>query len=376
MNQKLLGEKYTAEEARVLLEKENPELLPLIDDLGSRVLTMEEYEILLDGRCEEAATVLADKARTVRERVYGKAVFVRGIIEFSNVCKNNCYYCGIRNGNGKVKRYRLTEEQIMECCEIGYESGYRTFVLQSGEDAYYTDEVLAELVGRIHRKYLDCAITLSVGERSRESYQRLFDAGANRYLLRHETADEAHYGKLHPKEMSWKYRMNCLQELRDIGYDVGAGMMVGSPYQTNRELAEDLVFIGEFKPEMCGIGPFIAHRDTPFRDKDSGTLEMTTYLLSIIRLIHPGVLLPSTTALGTIDPLGREKGVLAGANVVMPNLSPGKTRRQYELYDNKICMDDDAVQCRSCMDLRMKSIGYELVVDRGDFRAAPNGIEG
>ncbi len=365
----MIGQKLTAQEAAGQLRKTDCRLLDLIGKLeNEHALQKEEYVYLLDHMSDAAESLLAEKARRVREEIYGKDVFVRGIIEFSNVCKNDCYYCGIRKDNEKVKRYRLTDEQIMECCKIGYESGYRTYVLQSGEDGYYSDEVLGNLLSKIHQTYPDCAITLSVGERSRESYQYLFDAGADRYLLRHETADEAHYGKLHPAEMSWKHRMNCLQELRDIGYDVGAGMMVGSPYQTSEDLAEDLLFIGDFKPEMCGIGPFIPHRDTPFRDQKAGTLEQTLYLLSIIRLIHPHVLLPSTTALGTIDPLGREKGVLAGANVVMPNLSPGKTRRQYELYDNKICMDDDAVQCRSCMDLRMKSIGYRLVVDRGDYR--------
>lgn len=366
---RLIGQKLTAQEAQTLLKKTDEKTLELIGKLeAEHGLTKNEYVYLIQHMCEEAAVLLAEKARRVREKIYGKDVFVRGIIEFSNVCKNDCYYCGIRKDNEKVKRYRLTDEQIMECCRIGYESGYRTFVLQSGEDGYYTDEVLGRLVSAIRGTYPDCAITLSVGERSRESYQNLFEAGADRYLLRHETADEAHYGMLHPSEMSWKHRMNCLQELRDIGYDVGAGMMVGSPYQTAEDLAEDLLFIGSFKPEMCGIGPFIPHRDTPFRDEAAGTLEQTLYLLSIIRLIHPHVLLPSTTALGTIDPLGREKGVLAGANVVMPNLSPGKTRRQYELYNDKICMDDDAVQCRSCMDLRMRSIGYQLVVDRGDYR--------
>ncbi len=365
----MIEQKYTAQEAEDRLKRLDPRTLALIGKLEEEhALTKGEYVELLGGMGDESAILLAEKARRIREEIYGKEVFVRGIIEFSNVCKNDCYYCGIRKDNDKVERYRLTDEQIMECCEIGHESGYRTFVLQSGEDGHYTDEVLGDLVSRIHDKYIDCAITLSVGERSRESYQYLYDAGADRYLLRHETADEAHYNRLHPAEMSWRHRMNCLSELREIGYDVGAGMMVGSPYQTPEDLAEDLLFVGEFKPEMCGIGPFIPHRDTPFRDKPSGTLEQTLYLLSIIRLIHPHVLLPSTTALGTIDPLGREKGVLAGANVVMPNLSPGQTRRQYELYDNKICMDDDAVQCRSCMDFRMRSIGYELVVDRGDYR--------
>ena len=330
-------------------------------------LTVGEYRQLLDGYTPEAAALLAEKAVAVRKRIYGTDVYVRGLIEISNYCKNDCLYCGIRRSNKSCARYRLSEEDILNCAEEGYELGFRTFVLQGGEDPFFTDDVLCPIVKRLRTTYADCAITLSLGERSRESYERLFRAGANRYLLRHETADKAHYEKLHPTEMSFDRRMTCLQDLRNIGYQVGAGFMVGSPFQTNEELARDLKFIETFKPDMCGIGPFIPHRDTPFGKENAGTLEQTCFLLSVIRLIHPPVLLPATTALGTIHPMGREKGILAGANVVMPNLSPVSVRKKYELYDNKICTGEESAQCKDCLQKRMRSIGYEIVQSRGDM---------
>ena len=331
-------------------------------------LSIGEYKRLLDCRDGETARLLAEKAVEKRKTIYGNAVFTRGLIEISNICRNDCLYCGIRRSNRECERYRLTEEEILSCAEEGYALGFRTFVLQGGEDGYFTDDVLCGLLRELKTRFPDCAVTLSLGERSRESYQRLYDAGADRYLLRHETADETHYGKLHPSEMSFANRMRCLHDLREIGYQVGCGFMVGSPYQTNAELAKDLQFIEAFKPDMCGIGPFIPHKDTPFRDRAAGTLELTCFLLSVIRLIHPPVLLPATTALGTIHPQGREKGILAGANVVMPNLSPVSVRKKYELYDNKICTGEESAQCRGCLEQRMGSIGYELVVDRGDVR--------
>ncbi|MDO4519962.1 MAG: [FeFe] hydrogenase H-cluster radical SAM maturase HydE [Eubacteriales bacterium] len=329
-------------------------------------LTIEEYETILMQRDAEAAEFLADLAVKCRKKYYGNKVFVRGLIEISNICKNNCLYCGIRRGNHACDRYRLSEEDILECCDDGWNLGFRTFVLQGGEDAYFSDEVVCSLIRKIKEKYPECAITLSLGERSRESYQRLYNAGAERYLLRHETADEQHYRKLHPAEMSWSNRMKCLRELKEIGYQVGCGFMVESPWQTTRELAKEMKFIEEFQPDMCGIGPFIPHNATEFAKEPAGSVELTCYLLSIIRLIHPTVLLPSTTALGTIDPLGREKGIKSGANVVMPNLSPVRVRNKYELYDNKICTGDESAQCRSCLSRRMESIGYEIVTDRGD----------
>ncbi len=329
-------------------------------------LSLEEYEALLLARTPEIQESLRREACKVRESIYGKDVFIRGLIEFSNFCKNDCYYCGIRSSNKNAHRYRLTKEQILACTQEGYKLGFRTFVLQSGEDFYYTDDVLCDIVSSIKKLHPDCAITLSVGERTEESYKRLFDSGAERYLLRHETACEEHYKKLHPAKMSYSNRIHCLLTLRNIGYAVGCGFMVGSPYQTTKNLAQDLKFIEEFQPDMCGIGPFIPHKDTPFAGFSAGTAELTCYLLSIIRLIKPNILLPSTTALGTVTQDGREKGLLSGANVVMPNLSPIEVRKDYSLYDNKICTGDESAQCRGCLERRIQSIGLQTVISRGD----------
>lgn len=347
----------------------NDKLFSLIDELASdHRLSLSNYEYLIKNRNEKAAKLLAELAVKTRKEIYGNAVYVRGLIEFSNICANDCLYCGIRKSNDNCARYRLTQEQILECADEGYSLGFRTFVLQGGEDGYYTDDILCRIIREIKSRYPDCAVTLSVGERNFESYKRLHEAGADRYLLRHETADEEHYKKLHPAGMSFKRRMQCLEDLRKIGYQVGCGFMVGSPYQTDETLAKDLKFIETFKPDMCGIGPFIPHKDTPFAKEPAGTAELTCYLLSVIRLIHPPVLLPATTALGTIDPIGREQGIQSGANVVMPNLSPVSTRKKYELYDNKICTGEESAQCRSCLNRRMFSVGYEIVTDRGDIR--------
>lgn len=352
----------------IALPKEVAELIDRLEAQHS--LSVAEYAFLVRHRSSEAMDYIAAKARRLREEVYGTSVYIRGLIEFTNFCKNNCLYCGIRRSNHRCERYRLMEEEILERCGAGNEWGFRTFVLQGGEDGYWTDEILCGLVQKIRKRYPDCAVTLSVGERSRESYQRLFDAGAERYLLRHETANQAHYEMLHPPEASFENRMRCLSDLKEIGYQVGCGFMVGSPYQTPEILAEDLKFIETLSPDMCGIGPFIAHRETPFGDHPSGTLEETLWLLSIIRLILPDVLLPATTALGTIHPRGRELGMLAGANVVMPNLSPPSVRKKYELYENKICTGEEAAECRRSLEERMKKIGYEVVTDRGDVKKA------
>lgn len=330
-------------------------------------LEKKEY-IQLISRYKEAETAayLAEEAVRIREPLYGKKVFIRGLIEFTNICKNNCYYCGIRRDNKKAERYRLTKEQIAECCRTGYELGFRTFVLQGGEDGYYSDEILCDIVRGIKREYPDCAVTLSVGERTKDSYRRLKAAGADRYLLRHETATEVHYRMLHPEEMSLSHRKECLHHLKELGYQTGCGFMVGSPYQTVEYLANDLMYIQELQPDMVGIGPFIPHRDTPYAGEQAGTAELTVFLLSVIRVLLPEVLLPATTALGTIDPLGREKGIKAGANVVMPNLSPRDCREKYRLYDNKICMGDEAAEGIRDLKRRMRSAGYEIVTDRGD----------
>ena len=342
----------------------------LIDKLRHKhSLTGEEYAILLT--CQDADTLmyLQQQAQEVTLAHFGNAIFIRGLIEVVNRCRNNCYYCGIRKGNPAVARYALKRETILECCREGYALGFRTFVMQGGEDPALTDEWIEATVAAIRNEFSDCAITLSLGEKSREAYERFFRAGANRYLLRHETHNEQHYRKLQPEELSLKHSLQCLQWLKKIGYQTGCGFMVGSPGQTVDTLYRDLLFIKELKPEMIGIGPFIPHKDTPFAKESPGTLEQTLRLLSIIRLIHPHALLPATTALGTIDPKGREKGILAGANVVMPNLSPVNVRDKYTLYDNKICTGDEAAECKACMAARMKSIGYEVVTDRGDYKA-------
>ena len=337
---------------------------------GTHSLSVDEYEQLITNRNNETAGLLRKLAVRVRREFYGNDIYIRGLIEISNICRNDCCYCGIRRSNSRCERYRLSHDEILACADEGYGLGFRTFVLQGGEDSYFSDERLGGIVRDIKSRYPDCAVTLSMGERSYESYKFLRDCGADRYLLRHETANPEHYAKLHPAEMSYDNRMKCLRNLRELGYQVGCGFMIGSPFQTSRNLAEDLKFIETFKPEMCGIGPFIPHSDTPFRNYPAGTLEMTCYLLSIIRLIHPSVLLPATTALGTINPIGRELGIMAGANVVMPNLSPVSVRKKYELYDNKICTGEESAQCRECLSRRMQKIGYEIVTCRGDFRAS------
>ena len=350
------------------------QLKHLIDKLElEQTLSKEEFISLIDGRTPELCDYLFAKARKIREEHYGNDVYLRGLIEFTNYCKNDCYYCGIRRSNKNASRYRLTKDQILTCCQEGYGLGFRTFVLQGGEDGFYSDDILVDIIKAIKSHYPDCALTLSLGERSHESYKAFYDAGADRYLLRHETADPVHYSKLHPSCLTLAARKQCLMDLKKIGFQVGSGFMVGSPGQTSEQLAEDMIFLGELQPQMVGIGPFIAHHDTPFAAEQSGTAELTLFMLGLIRLMLPAVLLPATTALGTIDPMGREKGILAGANVVMPNLSPLEVRDKYLLYDNKICTGDEAAECRHCIDGRMKSIGYQVVVDRGDSKQVDRG---
>ena len=342
-------------------------LIQLIDELADRhCLPTSSYEQLIAGQTPALAAYAAERAVEARKRIYGTDVFTRGLIEISNYCKNDCYYCGIRASNDSCDRYRLTPSQIEECADQGYELGFRTFVLQGGEDGWFTDERLCGIISRIKAAHPDCAVTLSLGERSRYSYAALREAGADRYLLRHETADPEHYRVLHPTSMSYDYRMRCLGDLRELGYTVGVGFMVGSPGQGPAQLAADLKFVEHFHPEMCGIGPFVPHHATRYANEPGGTVELTCFLLSLMRLIQPNLLMPATTALGTIDPQGREKGILSGANVVMPNLSPQDVRAKYELYDNKICTGEEAAECQGCLGARMLSIGYRLVVDRGD----------
>jgi biotin synthase len=345
-----------------------PDIKALIDTLETeRILTREEFITLLTDYREEDAEYAKEKASKTAKQFFDNKVYTRGLIEFTNYCKNDCYYCGIRRSNTNVKRYRLSEEEILSCCKQGYELGFRTFVLQGGEDLRYTDEDMIRIISTIKINYPDCALTLSIGEKSYESFAAYYKAGADRYLLRHETADETHYRKLHPESLSLQVRKQCLRDLKAIGYQVGTGFMVGSPGQTAECLAEDLLFIKELSPAMVGIGPYLPHHDTPFAGEKQGSMELTLFLISLLRLMIPNALIPATTALGTIHPLGREKGILSGANVVMPNLSPVIVRKQYELYDNKICTGDEAAECKFCLQNRMNKIGYEIITARGDF---------
>ena len=343
----------------------------LIDKLHyEKGLSRDEFVKLLEGFNAEDAQYLHSRSRAAANLFFENRIFIRGLIEFTNYCKNDCFYCGIRRSNKKAERYRLDKEDILQCCRNGYELGFRTFVLQGGDDPWYSDEKLVGIISSIRKTYPDCAITLSIGEKTYDQYLSYFNAGANRFLLRHETANAGHYAKIHPVGLSAENRQRCLYDLKKIGYQVGTGFMVGSPYQPVENIAEDLMFIKELDPQMVGIGPFIPHTDTPFNDFPSGGLDLTLFIIGILRLMLPNALIPSTTALGTIHPNGREMGILAGANVVMPNLSPVNVRGKYLLYDNKICTGEEAAECKFCLQNRMKKIGYEIVVDRGDFRPA------
>ncbi len=340
----------------------------LVDKLLQKhMLEKDEFVALINGFNEITTEYLHEKSREVSKKYFGNKIYVRGLIEFTNYCKNDCYYCGIRRSNNRVERYRLNFDDIMNCCKNGYELGFRTFVLQGGEDLSYRDEDIVNIVSSIKKLYPDCAVTLSIGEKSYESYLKYHKSGADRYLLRHETSNELHYKKLHPDELTILNRKRCLLDLKEIGYQVGTGIMVGSPFQTVENIVEDLIFMKELNPHMIGIGPYIPHHDTPFKDEKAGNLNLTLFLIGILRLMFPNALIPATTSLGTVDPNGREKGILAGANVVMPNLSPVNVRKKYQLYDNKICTGEEAAECRECLNNRMKKIGYEIVVDRGDF---------
>ena len=332
-----------------------------------RKLSEDEWQRLFTEYDEEDVSLARSLARKIALERFGKRLWFRGIVEFSNICKQNCLYCGIRRDNHRVCRYRLTPEEILDCCREGYEGGFRTFVLQGGEDGWFTDERMCTIVREIKAKFPDCAVTLSLGERSRESYQAMFDAGADRYLLRHETADEGHYAILHPAKQTLQNRLRCLEDLKQIGYQTGCGIMVGSPGQTPATLAKDMLFMQAFQPQMVGIGPFLPHRDTPFRDEAPGSVELTLFLLALCRLMLPGVLLPATTALGTAEADGRIRGVLAGCNVIMPNLSPASVRKKYMLYDNKAGTDLTAAEGIALLRRQMETIGYEVVVGRGDF---------
>ena len=344
--------------------------IELLDNLEScHTLAEQEWCFLIENRTPETDEEVFSRARKWQKAYYGNRVFTRGLIEISSYCKNDCYYCGLRKSNQHAERYRLNREEILSCVDAGYELGFRTFVMQGGEDAYFDTERIADLVVEIKKMYPDCAVTLSLGEHPRATYQAWREAGADRYLLRHETADPAYYRQLHPEEMLLETRKQCLYDLKELGYQTGTGFMVGTPGQTPAHLARDLMFITELDPAMVGIGPFVPHHETPFAKEPGGTADLTLFLVGLLRILKPNLLLPATTALGTIDAIGREKGILAGANVVMPNLSPVDVRSKYAIYDNKICTGEEAAECRGCLEQRVRSIGYELVVDRGDAAA-------
>lgn len=341
----------------------------LIDQLRlNKTLSKEAFFDLLTNLTDDDREYLYAQAREVAQSVYGNKIFIRGLIEVSNYCKNDCFYCGIRKGNQNVERYRLYKADIMECCQEGYALGFRTFVLQGGEDLYYNDEIMCDIISSIRKRYPDCAITLSLGEKSKETYQKYYEAGANRYLLRHESGNASHYAKLHPKDMHLETRIQCLYDLKAIGFQCGSGVMVGSPFQKIEHLVEDILFLEKLQPAMIGIGPYLPHKDTPFHDQKKGSLTLTLDLLAILRLAHPAALIPSTTALATIAATGRQKGVLAGANVVMPNLSPLSHRKQYSLYNDKACMNAEAKEGLSILKEQMEQIGYQVVEERGDFK--------
>lgn len=342
----------------------------LIDKLhNDMVLTPAEFTMLLTHLDTDTSRYLFSRSRARADQLFGPKIFIRGLIEFTSFCRNDCYYCGIRKSNHKASRYRLGKEDILSCCQRGYELGFRTFVLQGGEDLWYTDDKIIDLISSIKSSFPDCAITLSLGEKTAEQYQAYFDAGADRYLLRHETANARHYAKLHPAGLCAANRQRCLYDLKQIGYQAGAGFMVGSPYQTVENLVEDLLFINKLRPHMIGIGPFIPHQDTPFAQFPSGSLHLTLVLIAILRLLLPNALIPATTALATIHPEGRKMGILAGANVVMPNLSPLETRKKYLLYNNKMGTGEEAAEGLSHLQQTLQQIGYEITVDRGDFRS-------
>lgn len=340
----------------------------IVDKLcQEHTLSAEEYRSLLLCENTDIHRYLQEKAQETTLARFGNAVYIRGLIEISNRCRNNCFYCGIRKSNTMVSRYALSRETILSCCREGYSLGFRTFVLQGGEDVSQTDEWIERTVSAIREEFPDCAITLSLGEKSRESYQRFFDAGANRYLLRHETFNEAHYSSLHPSDMNRSHRLQCLAWLKEIGYQTGTGIMVGSPGQTIDHLVEDLLFIEHFQPEMIGIGPFIPHCETPFANEPAGSIDMTLKLISIFRLMHPQALIPATTALASLSSHGREEGILAGANVVMPNLSPSSVRKKYTLYNNKAAFGSEAAEGLKELEKQLEKIGYKISYLRGDY---------
>ena len=341
-------------------------VIGLIDKLEKEhILSKSELTEIITGHTPETDEYLFAKARSVREKIYGKDVYMRGLIEFTNYCKNDCLYCGIRRSAKNAERYRLTEEQILDCCEIGYRLGFRTFVLQGGEDGFYTDDKIVSIVSDIKAKFPDCAVTLSIGEKSRESYEKFRKAGVDRYLLRHETANSEHYRKLHPKVPSLENRMRCLADLKELGFQTGCGFMVGSPYQTAENLAEDLLYISKLQPHMVGIGPFIPHPQTPLAQAQTGSFTLALKVMSLTRIMLPDINIPATTAMETLNPNGRIIALQSGANVVMPNVTTIEYRAKYEIYPNKICINEEPSQCRNCIEGKIKSIGRNISTSQG-----------
>lgn len=339
----------------------------LIDKLESNTnLLKDEFLYILNHITEKEIPYLNNAAYEVKYKHYQNRVYLRGLIEISNYCKMGCKYCGINYKVKTIDRYRLSADEIIECCKLGYELGYRTFVIQSGEDSYYTDDLLVDMLKRIKKEMPDIRITLSLGERSKESFQRLYDAGTDRYLLRHETASRRLYEYLHASFMSFDSRRECLSNLKEIGYQVGAGFMVGSPTQTNEDLVEDLVYLKELNPHMVGIGPYLCHEDTELKGNASGTLSETLIMVALVRLLLPKVLLPATTALGSLHAIGREKALKTGANIMMPNISPTENRALYEIYQNKICTTDTSNHCRNCIEGRIVGVGHVVDLGVGD----------
>ncbi len=341
-------------------------IIKLIDKLyENNNLDYDEIVFILNNIEEAGKDYLIQKAHETRMKTYGNKVFFRGLIEFTNHCIKGCKYCGINSKNSNISRYRLELDDILLCCEMGYNLGYKTFVLQGGEDNYYTDDKVIETIKTIKSRYPNVAITLSIGEKSYKSYEMYFNAGADRYLLRHETANRELFQRIHTNT-SYDNRIDCLWNLKKIGYQVGAGFMVGIPNQTKEDLAMDMIFLKRLEPEMVGIGPFIPHKDTIYKDEIGGTLEDTITMIALTRLFLPYSLLPATTALGTISPMGREKGLKAGANVIMPNLSPINVREKYSLYNGKISSLNEVAEFKDLIEKSIVSSGFTIDMSRGD----------
>ena len=335
----------------------------------------EGWRMLLSALDGGQAERIRDRAFEVARARFGGGVYIRGLIEISSCCRNNCYYCGLRRSNRHASRYRLTAEEVLDCCREGARSGFGTFVLQGGEDEGQDDDWMEATVKAIRAEFPAQAITLSVGERSREAYRRFREAGADRYLLRHETRNDAHYACLHPAEMSGAHRRDCLRALKELGYQVGAGMMVGSPGQTVDCLLDDIAFLEELRPEMIGMGPFVPAAHTPFARHAAGSVDLTLRLIALMRLRFPDALIPATTALATLDGHGREEGIRSGANVVMPNLSPVAVRERYSIYDGKASWGSEAAEGLRALEQELNRIGCHIAYGRGDYPGHGGGLK-